>query len=86
VVAACTLTLKKLDGGFAYSAKEKAETLRKAFFPLPPRADLLDINGYEYPPAIKCPEITLREIEMAVRRASPNKALGSNNIINWILH
>jgi hypothetical protein len=86
VAAACTPTLKKPDGGFAHQAKEKAETLRKSFFPPPLRADLSDINGYEYPPATECPEITLREIKKAVRRAAPNKAPGNDIITNGILH
>jgi hypothetical protein len=28
------------------------------------RADLIDIDGYEYPQAIGCPEITLPEIKL----------------------
>jgi ribonuclease HI len=86
VAAACTPTLKKPDGGSAHLPAEKAETLRQSFFPPPLKADLSDINGYEYPPAIECPEITLREIEIAVRKTAPNKAPGDDNIINGILH
>jgi hypothetical protein len=45
-----------------------------------------NINGYEYPPAIKCLEITLQEIMKAVRRAALNKAPGTDNITNGIFH
>jgi hypothetical protein len=66
--------------------KEKAETLRQSFFPPPLRADLSDINDYEYPQPITCPEITPSEIERAVRRAAQNKAPGTDDIPNGILH
>jgi hypothetical protein len=84
--AACTPTLVKQDGGLAHEPEEKAETLRQTFFPPPPQADLSDIEGYAYPPPIECPDITLPEIERAVRRASRNKAPGTDGIINGILH
>jgi ribonuclease HI len=82
----CTPALTKPDGGLACQAEEKAETLRQSFFPRPRQADLSDINGYEYPQPIECPEITMPEIEKAVRRAAPNKAPGTDNIPNGILH
>ena len=84
--SACTPTLVKPDGELAHQAEEKAETLRQSFFPPPLGADLSDINGYEYPPPIECPEITLHEIVKAVRRAAPNKAPGTDDINNGILH
>lgn len=86
ITPACTPELNKPDGGLARQAEEKAETLRQSFFPSPHRADISDIDGYEYPTAIRCPEITPREIENAVRRAAPNKAPGTDNIPNGILH
>lgn len=82
----CTPALMKPNGELAYQAEEKAETLRQSFFPPPISANLSDINGYEYPPSIECPEIMLHEIEKAVRRAAPNKAPGTDNIPNGILH
>jgi ribonuclease HI len=82
----CTPALMKPDGELACQAEEKAETLRQSFFPRPLQADLSDINGYEYPQPIECPEITMPEIEKAVRRAAPNKAPGTDNITNGILH
>jgi ribonuclease HI len=86
VASACTPALMKPDGELACQAEEKAETLRQSFFPPPLQADLSDVNGYEYPQPIECPEITLPEIEKAVRRAAPNKAPGTDDITNGILH
>ncbi|KFZ04770.1 hypothetical protein V502_09996, partial [Pseudogymnoascus sp. VKM F-4520 (FW-2644)] len=82
----CTPTLMKPDGELAHQAEEKAETLRQSFFPLPLRADLSDINEHEYPQPIECPEITPQEIMKAVRRAAPNKAPGTDDITNGVLH
>jgi ribonuclease HI len=84
--SACTPTLVKSDGGLAHEPEEKAEILRQTFFPPPLMADLSDIDGYEYPQAIECPEITSSEIERAIRRAAPNKAPGTDDIPNVILH
>lgn len=82
----CTPTLTKPDGELAQRPEEKAEALRQSFFPPPPEADLSDIEGYEYPPPIEGPDITIPEIERAIRRASPNKAPGADGITNGILH
>ena len=86
VAPACTPALRKPDRELAHQACEKAETLHQSFFPPPLRADLTDINGYEYPQPIECPEITPSETERAVRRATPNKAPGTDDITNGILH
>ena len=86
VTPTCTPTLRKPEGGLARHAEEKAETLRQSFFPPPRRADLSDIDGYEYPPPITCPEITETEIKRAVRKAAPNKTPGTDDIPNGILH
>jgi ribonuclease HI len=84
--AACTPALKKPDGELAHLVEEKADALRQSFFPQPITADLSDIEGYEYSPALECPEITPLEIERAVLRAAPNKAPGTDDITNNILH
>jgi ribonuclease HI len=84
--AACTPALVKTDGELAHQAEEKAETLRQSFFPPPLKADLSDIRRHEYPQAIECPEITPSEIKKAVRKAAPNKAPGTDDIPNRILH
>jgi len=82
----CTPAVMKSDGELAHQAEDKAETLRQSFFPPPISADLSDINGYDYPSPIECPAITQHEIEKAVRRAAPNKAPGTDDIPNAILH
>jgi endonuclease/exonuclease/phosphatase family metal-dependent hydrolase len=84
--SACTPELVKPDGTLAQQPEEKAETLRQSFFPPPHQADISDINGFQYPPAIECPDITPQEIERAVRGAAPNKAPGTDGIPNAILH
>lgn len=86
VAPSCTPALAKPDGELAEEPDEKAEVLRQSFFPPPRRADLSDLEGYQYPPPIDCPEITTAEIEKAVRKASPNKAPGADGITNGILH
>lgn len=84
--SASTPDLAKPDGGLATSPEEKAEVLRQSFFPPPSHADLSDIEGYRYPEPIECPDITVPEIEKAVRGAAPNKAPGADGITNGILH
>ena len=83
---ACTPPLVKSNGELAHHPEEKAELLRQTFFPPPAVADLSDIEGYEYPQPIECPEITRPEIEKAVRTSAPNKAPGADGITNGILH
>jgi hypothetical protein len=56
LILKCTPALKK-------NLTEKAETLRQSFFLWPNTADLLDIDGYEYLPALEFPAIMLLEIE-----------------------
>lgn len=66
-----TPELVRPDGELAKTMEEKAETFLETFFPPPPEADLSDIIGYSYPEPIECPDITLSEIERAVRSAAP---------------
>ncbi|KAJ3453607.1 hypothetical protein MRS44_017854 [Fusarium solani] len=84
--AACTPALVKPDGELVQQPEEKAEVLRQSFFPPPCQADLSDVEGYVYPPPIECPDITMPEVERAVRRAAPNKAPGIDGITNGVLH
>jgi hypothetical protein len=77
--------LVKPDGELAHQPEEKAKVLHQSFFPPPLNADLSDIEGYQYPPPIECPDITIQEIEKAVRRAAPNKAPGADGITNGVL-
>ena len=82
---ACTPSLLKPDGELAHQPEEKAEVLYQSFFPPPPQADLSDIEGYQCPASIECPDITKAEVEIAVRTAPPNKAPGADGITNDIL-
>lgn len=72
---ACTPALAKPDGTLVHRPEEKAELLRQAFFPPPCQADLSDISGYQYPPSIECPDITLPEIEKAMAGPPQTKPL-----------
>ena len=83
--AACTPPLLKPNGELAHEHQDKAQLLRQSLFPPPAMADLSDIEGYQYPPAIQCPDITGPEVEKAIRGASPNKAPGGDGITNGIL-
>jgi hypothetical protein len=47
---------------------------------------VLRTTAIDTPAILECPEITLPEIEKAVRRAAPNKAPGTDEIPNGILH
>lgn len=84
--SACTPTLKTADGGLAEGPEEKAEALRRSFFPPPAQADLTDIVGYHYPAAFECPAISLNEIRRAVKSTAQNKAPGADGINNGMLH
>ncbi|KJK84818.1 hypothetical protein H633G_11388 [Metarhizium anisopliae BRIP 53284] len=64
---------------------EKADILRRAFFPCPPEADISDIEGAVYPERIDMPAITEQEVERAIREASPLKAPGPDSIPNKAL-
>ncbi|EIT74601.1 reverse transcriptase [Aspergillus oryzae 3.042] len=72
--------------GPADTTEAKAETLREAFFPEPPPADLSDIERRVQPAQINFPEITREEIAKAIRRAPPDKAPGPDAIPNKIWH
>jgi len=84
--AACTPPLVQPNGELAHRPEDKADVLRRSFFPPPAKADLTDLEDYEYPEPIQCPDITAAEIERAVRKAGPNKAPGVDGITNGILH
>ncbi|GMG55441.1 unnamed protein product [Aspergillus oryzae var. brunneus] len=71
--------------GPADTTEAKAETLREAFFPEPPPADLSDIERRVQPAQIDFPEIT-EEIAKAIRRAPPDKAPGPDAIPNKVWH
>jgi ribonuclease HI len=78
----------------AITPSEKAELLRKTFFPVPPDTDIEDIENANYPAPTAMPPITTREIEEAIEEAAPLKAPGPDGITNkalqiaspWIKH
>lgn len=74
------------DNQTASTFEEKADMLRKKFFPTPPPADLQDIVGALYPPSRDCPaQITLQEVLETIRRAPADKAPGPDGISNRVL-
>ena len=73
--------------GHAITNAQKADTLQKAFFPLPPPADLSDIATHQqYPPEITTNlDIQMPQIERAIEKLAPNKAPGPDEIPNHVL-
>src|SRR5204862_2808810 len=58
----------------AATNEEKISTLRKAFFPKPPSADLKDIRRVKYPKEVPYEhQITIRQIRSAVEKLAPEK-------------
>lgn len=80
-------TLKADRGGNgAESFQEKVEVLRGAFFPPPARADLEDIQGFQYDaPLVTNMEVTEKEVHEAINRPKPDKAPGIDGIPNRFL-
>ncbi|KAL5371116.1 hypothetical protein PMIN02_013118 [Paraphaeosphaeria minitans] len=64
---------------------EKAELFRDIFFPAPPEANLEDVRDAEYSGQIGLPPISEKEIEDAIRIASPLKGPGPDGITNKAL-
>lgn len=83
--ASVTPALRGADGSLVTDVEDKADLLRTSFFPPPVQANLSDTSGYQYPEPCSLPPITEPEIERAVRRASPNKAPGTDGITNNVL-
>ncbi|EKG09366.1 Reverse transcriptase, partial [Macrophomina phaseolina MS6] len=77
--------LRRPDSNYAEQPKEKLDTLREAFFPEPPQADLSDIEGFTYPQETPWPDVTVEEVRLAMQRAKPWKAPGPDGIPNSIL-
>lgn len=52
----------------AITFEEKITMLKTSFVPLPPQANLLDLNNYVYPPTSDCPiVITETEVLQAIK-------------------
>jgi hypothetical protein len=71
-------------GPSAETNQQKAEVLRRAFFPHPPEADLSDIPSTRLPKQLDFPAITDQEVRDAIRRAPPDKAAGEDTIPNRV--
>lgn len=81
-----TPTLKRNDtGAFAVTPEEKAEALRRSFFPRPPEADTSDILAYRYLPALPDHPIQAHETQQALDNMAPNKAPGPDELPARIL-
>jgi ribonuclease HI len=64
---------------------DKADLFRDTFFPVPPEADLRDIQSAEYSGQVQLPPITEKEVRDAIRTAAPLKAPGPDGIANRAL-
>lgn len=72
--------------GTVSSNDEKVEIFKSTFFPLPPPADLSDIEGADYPdPVPSPPRITLSQLETAIQKLAAKKAPGPDEIPNLVL-
>ena len=70
----------------AATNEEKISTLRKAFFPKPPSADLKDIQRAKYPEEVSYEhQITIRQIRKVVEKLAPEKAPGPDEIANIVI-
>ncbi|KAG0160618.1 hypothetical protein PDIDSM_8148 [Penicillium digitatum] len=84
----------KIPGGLAETVEEKAAAFQQAFFPVPPPADLSDIDSkvINHDPTeinrgpIRFPEITHQEIKQAVKASPPDKAPGEDGLPNSLWH
>lgn len=79
-----TPEIKNQQGTPQKTTQGKAEALKNSFFPRPPEADTSDIGG-EYPTPWQAPRLTEKETMEAIKRASPNKAPGPDQIPNKVL-
>ncbi|KAG0158576.1 hypothetical protein PDIDSM_6091 [Penicillium digitatum] len=86
--------VNQIPGGLAETVEEKAAAFQQAFFPVPPPADLSDIDSkvINHDPTeinrgpIRFPEITHQEIKQAVKASPPDKAPGEDGLPNSLWH
>src|SRR6266496_1243388 len=73
----------------ASTNEEKAIELQQAFFPPPPPAVIDDLHMPNRPPRpqpVYCPQnVTMRQLQNAVEKLSPNKAPGPDEVSNLVL-
>ena len=82
---AIVLSLKGRDS-IAITVEKKAKVIFKEYLLLPLIVDTSDIENFKYPEPIEEDRlITEREIQRAVNKAAPDKALGPNGYTNRAL-
>ena len=70
----------------ATSNEGKANEFKETFFPPPPPANIDDIPTATYPDSVPCVQmITINQIQTAINKTSPKKALGPDGIGNRVL-
>ncbi len=78
--------MRRIGEGLANTFEEKVNTLRKTFFPPPPKADISDILEAEYPSPLRISsQITEEEVRKAIFRPKPDKAPGVDGLPNRFL-
>jgi Reverse transcriptase (RNA-dependent DNA polymerase) len=80
-----TPDIKEAGGGTQRSVEGKVRVFKETFFPVPPEADLSDINEAEYQTPLDIPNITENEIKEAIGSAAADKAPGPDGIPNRAL-
>jgi exonuclease III len=80
-----TPDIKNAHGIPQKTTQGKADALKHSFFPTPPTADEEDINNTQYPTPIIAPDITVDEVIRTIKRTSPDKAPGPDQIPNRVL-
>ncbi len=77
--------IQRSDKSTTNNPEEKVEIVKNAFFPTPPIPQLADIQNFVYPVGIDMPNITEKEIELAILRPALDKAPGTDGIPNRVL-
>ena len=74
------------DQGLVDKPEGKVELLKQTFFPIPPEADLADIEEYQYLTPLLMSNIIEKKFRTVIFAASPNKTSGLDGISNRIFH
>src|SRR5580692_1836275 len=72
------------SNGLATTFEEKEQALRAKFFPLPPEADLRNIEGYVYPQQLPGQDwLTVEEVKRTICRPKASKAPGLTGVAQY---
>ena len=85
LVYSCLPSIQQSDKSTTNNPEEKVEIFKNAFFPAPPIPQLTDIQNFVYPAGIDMPNITEKEIELAIFKPALDKAPGTDGIPNRVL-